>query len=468
MKSDNILDAFGLDDVLENLCICNIFKRKEIIINEKLIVYFENIGLDFGFLCKDVNLFISLKETPGEALNINDKTDDICAVSCTSLDLFSNNIEEIINERSKEDGNFYIFNEEENNFEEINDERILKMCKHNDEEINFSNLKISEMFNSIKQTIISQDKQIMQILASIYKNQAIINSDLDDFTIAKLKENIIVYGPTGTGKTEILKQIAKMCGIPIVIEDATSFTEVGYVGRNVPEMLNDLYSQTNDDIDIAQKGILVIDEFDKLASSSSNGNEDGPSRQGVQRSLLKILDGGTVSFAEDTLGGDTINFDTSKLTVVALGAFEGITKDEEYENITIKDFTERGIMREVVGRFSKLVAMNSLNKNDFKKILIESNLSPLNTYKRFFESIGVKFTYDEELIDYITDEALALNLGARSLKTVFDNIINDKLYEIFAEEKKEIHLTKPEKNKSYILKNKKRNSKTYIGFAQNY
>ena len=324
------------------------------------------------------------------------------------------------------------------------------------------------MFNSIKQTIISQDKQIMQILASIYKNQAAINSDLDDFTIAKLKENIIVYGPTGTGKTEILKQIAKMCGIPIVIEDATSFTEVGYVGRDVSEMLNDLYSQANDNIDIAEKGILVIDEFDKLANNSSNGNEDGPSRQGVQRSLLKVLDGGTVSFSEDGLGGEMINFDTSKLTVVALGAFDGITKDEEYDDITIKDFTDRGIMREVAGRFSKLVAMNSLKKEDFKKILLESNLSPLNTYKSFFESIGVKFTYDEELIDYITDEALALNLGARSLKTVFDNIINDKLYEVFAEEKKELHLTKPDKNKSYILKNKKRNSKTYIGFTQNY
>lgn len=468
MKCDNILDAFGLDDVLENLCICNIFKRKEKIVNDKLMVYYENTGLDFGFFCKDVNLFVSLKSSPGQALNVNDKIDDFCAVSCTSLDLFSNDIENILNERAKEDGNFYIFNDEVNNFEEINDEKILKFCSHEDEkEVTFSNLNISEMFNSIKNTIISQDNQVMQILASIYKNQAVINSDLDDNTISKLRENIIVYGPTGTGKTEILKQIARMCGIPIVIEDATSFTETGYVGRDVSEMLNDLYAQANEDINVAQKGILVIDEFDKLATSSGIGNEDGPSRQGVQRSLLKLLDGGVVSFSEDGIGGEMISFDTSKLTVVALGAFDGITKDEEYEDITIKDFTDRGIMREVAGRFSKLVAMNSLSKKDFEKILLESNLSPLNTYKRFFEGIGVEFTYDEDLIDYISDEALALNLGARSLKTVFDNIINDELYEIFAEEKKIVHLSKPEKSKSYVLKNKKRNSKSYIGFVQN-
>ena len=465
MKTDNILDTFGLDDIIENLCICNVFQRKENIINSKLMVYYENIGLDFGFLCPEVNLFISLKNKPGEALIIGESSDDICAVSCTSLDLFNDDVENIIIERSKEDGNFYIFNEKEKNFEEITDEKILKLCHHNTEEkINFSDLNIAEMFDKIKKTIISQDQQIMQILASIYKNQAVINSDLDDNTISKLKENIIVYGSTGTGKTEILKQIAKMCGIPIVIEDATSFTETGYVGRDVSEMLNDLYIQANEDLEIAEKGILVIDEFDKLSSGSTLGSEDGPSRQGVQRSLLKLLDGGTVSFSEDGMGGNTISFDTSKLTVVALGAFDNITKENNSEDITIKDFTENGIMREVIGRFSKLVAMNSLDKTSFKKILLESDLSPLNTYKKFFENINVKFTYDEDLIDYISDEAIALNLGARSLKTVFDNIINDKLFDVFAKDEKHLHLTKPEASKSYVLKNKKRNTKKTIGF----
>ena len=229
-------------------------------------------------------------------------------------------------------------------------------------------------------------------------------------------------------------------------------------------MLNDLYIQANEDLEIAEKGILVIDEFDKLSSGSTLGSEDGPSRQGVQRSLLKLLDGGTVSFSEDGMGGDTISFDTSKLTVVALGAFDNITKENNSEDITIKDFTENGIMREVIGRFSKLVAMNSLDKTSFKKILLESDLSPLNTYKKFFENINVKFTYDEDLIDYISDEAIALNLGARSLKTVFDNIINDKLFDVFAKDEKHLHLTKPEASKSYVLKNKKRNTKKTIGF----
>ena len=220
------------------------------------------------------------------------------------------------------------------------------------------------MYNQVRETIIAQDEQVKQILASVYKNQKIINSSLDDRTIAKLKENIIVYGPTGTGKTEILTQIARLCDVPIVIEDATSFSETGYVGRDVSEMLGDLYSIAGNDVNLAEKGILVIDEFDKLGESATDGTMEGPSRNGVQRSLLKILDGGTITFREDNYDGNLIDFNTSKLTVVALGAFSSIKKNDDYSDISTKDFIDQGIMREVMGRFSKLVPMNHFSKDE--------------------------------------------------------------------------------------------------------
>ena len=320
--------------------------------------------------------------------------------------------------------------------------------------------------DEIKKVIIAQDEQIKQILASIYKNQKIIKSSLDDEMISKLKENIIIYGPTGCGKTEILSQVAKLCNVPIVIEDATAFTESGYVGRDVSDMLLDLYMKADKDLEQAENGILVIDEFDKIAEGEMSGNTVGPSRIGVQRSLLKLLDGGTINFREDDYDGPMIGFNTSKLTIVALGAFSGIKKNDDYSDISTKDFIDYGIMREVMGRFSKLVSMNAFSKDEYKRILLESKLSPLNTYKKLFEEMGIEFTYDDDLIDYIADEAVALDCGARSLKTVFDGIISDSLFDLFAGNSKEVHLTRPtDMSKSHRTKKIASENRHTVGFC---
>lgn len=167
---------------------------------------------------------------------------------------------------------------------------------------------ISKLYQEIKKIIISQDKQIMMILTSLFKNNRVIESKLNEDTKRKLKENILIVGPTGTGKTEILTRISKQYQLPIVIADSTSLSEVGYKGRNVEDLLRDLYIAANKDIEMTQKGILVIDEFDKLAEKN---NSEMVSRSGVQRSLLKILDGSKIYF-------DGMVFDTSKLTIVGL------------------------------------------------------------------------------------------------------------------------------------------------------
>ncbi len=304
---------------------------------------------------------------------------------------------------------------------------------------------ISSMYASIKKTIISQDEQIMQILTALFKNHTVVNSDLDMDLIAKLKENILIYGSTGTGKTEILKRISKLYEIPIVIEDATSLSETGYQGRKITDMLEDLCLASNGNIDLAEKGILVIDEFDKLAEKSGD-SQSHVSRLGVQRSLLKLLDGSLFYLGDK-------KFDTSKLTVVGLGAFTGITNGDDYRNLTTEDFMKYGIMRELIGRFSKTISMNPLKKEDIVKILKESDFSPLNTYKKLFEMLKVDFEFNDDFIEYIAELAIAKKSGARSLKTVFDDCISSALFRIFVGEYSSISLVKPddENNKPYVL-----------------
>lgn len=305
---------------------------------------------------------------------------------------------------------------------------------------------ISVMYKKIKETIISQDEQIMQILTALYKNQKVINSNLDLDLISKLKENILIYGSTGTGKTEILKRIASIYEVPIVIEDSTSLSETGYQGRKITDMLEDLYLAADKDIEKAEKGILVIDEFDKLSEKSDNTSH--VSRSGVQRSLLKLLDGSLFYF-------DNKKFDTSKLTIVGLGAFTGITEGDDYKHLKTEDFTNYGIMRELMGRFSKTIAMNPLTKEDIIKILKESNFSPLNTYKKLFETLDVEFHFTDEFVEYVADLAVQKKSGARSLKTVCDECISGALFRIFAGEYKGISLDKPKEennHKTYVLK----------------
>ncbi len=304
---------------------------------------------------------------------------------------------------------------------------------------------ISSIYSSIKKTIISQDEQIMQILTALFKNQKVINSDLDIDLMAKLKENILIYGSTGTGKTEILKRISKIYNIPIVIEDATALSETGYQGRKITDMLEDLCLAADNDIELAEKGILVIDEFDKLAEKSGD-SQSHVSRLGVQRSLLKLLDG-TLFYFDDK------KFDTSKLTVVGLGAFTGITESDDYKQLTVDDFMKYGIMRELIGRFSKTIAMNPLLKEDIIKILKESDFSPLNTYKKLFDMLEVNFDFTDEFIEYIAELAIAKQSGARSLKTVFDDCISSALFRIFAGEYSSISLVKhdDDNNKPYVL-----------------
>lgn len=385
--------------------------------------------------------------------------------------IVSNNNEirfsEIQKKYLKERNGYYFREGVDGQLHTVNDKELLRCLEKQrkkskfDEKTFEGNTDIATMYKNIKKTIISQDEQIMQILTALFKNQKVINSNLDTDLIAKLKENVLIYGSTGTGKTEILKRIAKLYEIPLVIEDATSLSETGYAGRNITDMLEDLYAATDGKIELAEKGILVIDEFDKLAEKAESSNSY-VSRSGVQRSLLKLLDGTTFYLKNG-------KFDTSKLTIVALGAFTGIIEGDDYSEVTTDHFIKYGVMRELIGRFSKAIPMNLIKKEDIIKILKESDFSPLNTYAKLFEMLNVKFEYNDDFVEYIAELAIQKQSGARSLKVVFDNCISSALFRIFAGEYASISLVRPlgKDDKAYVLTKAKLKDKFHLPFKQN-
>ncbi len=462
---------------MANLRIGYLFKKKYVTYEKKKYEIFEfvdyvaGIGFTntenndrFNVLSGNYNgtyaSFINKNANEEDYVFLGDNLEDALEVNNNKVDFIA-----IRNKRISSTGKYYLRGDNGTSLSKLINEDLITYLQNNDkkgqsdfDEDEFEKTSdISSMYSSIKKTIISQDEQIMQILTALFKNQKVVNSDLDMDLVAKLKENILIYGSTGTGKTEILKRISRLYNIPIVIEDATALSETGYQGRKITDMLEDLCLAANNDIELAEKGILVIDEFDKLAEKSGD-SQSHVSRLGVQRSLLKLLDG-TLFYFDDK------KFDTSKLTVVGLGAFTGITKGDDYKQLTTDDFMKYGIMRELIGRFSKTIAMNPLSKEDIIKILKESDFSPLNTYKKLFDMLEVNFDFSDEFIEYIAELAIGKQSGARSLKTVFDDCISSALFRIFAGEYSSISLVKPddENNKPYVLTKTKEKKHGFFG-----
>ena len=325
---------------------------------------------------------------------------------------------------------------------------------------------IVSLYKEIKNTIVGQDEQVKKILTTLYQNE-LINNEYED-NLLGLKKHLLICGPTGTGKTETIRRIADNYDKAIAIVNATSYSETGYVGESVEDMLASLYYAADGDLDAAQEGILVIDEIDKLAEDG--GKKSHVSRLGVQRSLLKILEGNimNVNIIDGKLAS-VIPFDTSKLTVIGLGAFAGIIKQEkkialgfnsvssndkedvDYSKITSKDFVDYGMLPELMGRFTSRVYMHTLKKEDLRNILLFSNESPLILYKEYFKNLNIEFSYDDDFIDEVADGAYNLDLGARGLKVVLDDIISPYLFEVYAGNIKKIHL---KSSNDYKLKHK--------------
>lgn len=322
----------------------------------------------------------------------------------------------------------------------INDSSKTKDTK--EKAIDMSNVNPEEVITKIKKKVIAQDKAVETIVNNIYNNQKIFDTE-DENMISASKSSILLDGPTGTGKTLIAKQVAKELDIPIITRSSTIFSTAGYKGANLTELLQDLLEQSGGNLERAERGIIVLDEFDKLAGDS---NSDLEMKKAVQQDLLAYIGGGTFPIEYK---GEKIEFDTSKITFICMGAFtdlrerkikEGLDKDGFYK-MEPEDYIKEGILRELVGRFSLITSTQSLSRENLKKILTDSIISPLFQLKQMAKKIYNKeITYSDEMVDKIVEEAFIKDTGARALATVvngirtqvLDRLINsdDKVIEI--------------------------------------
>lgn len=312
--------------------------------------------------------------------------------------------------------------------------------------------EISDLIKSVTQRVVGQEEAAYKLITTIYKN-------LKYYKYEGMKSNILLYGPSGCGKTELLRSISKAFNVPLVIADITSFTASGYVGDSAKKVLYDLYEASDEERSVAEHGIIVLDEFDKLASTDPRHTVN---KTDVQQEFLKIIEGGVFTTGNDQRNMDSITIDTTNITFVLCGAFQNLVKPkrnitvgftnstsplEQNVEISNETFVEYGILTELVGRLPVKIGIKSLDKEDYKRILRSSSISCLKMYEEAFLDIDmVKIIYDnkEEVIDKIATEAEKLKIGARSLKTVVD--------QMFLPASGEIDLSKPYPRELLITK----------------
>lgn len=347
-----------------------------------------------------------------------------------------------------------------------NNQQLIDVCKQifEDEEP-VKEINIEKIYHNISNKIISQNEQIKTILATINRNQELINKGYSNDEIRELKQSILVIGKTGTGKTAIIREIAKEFGLVIDIENAKDFTENGYIGKSIDTIFKNFYNLAEGDIRKAENGILILDEFDKLAFTN---DEKGVSTLSVQKNLLSLIEGFKYYVTEDK--GDNMGnfyFDTSKLTVIVCGAFENIDEitkkrlninkaigfDNHHNNHIIalpneEDIIKYGFLRELIGRLEKIVIMNELHKDDYRKILLTSNNSPLLNEKKYLSDKNLEVSWTNEFIEEICIKAEKSGLGARALKKLISEYIGERQYKIESKTLKHINLDSKDKQKT--------------------
>lgn len=311
--------------------------------------------------------------------------------------------------------------------------------------------KIDDIYKTITGNIICQDEQVKAILTAIYNNMLISYMNLDRDEMARLKNNILIYGSTGVGKTAIAQEMAKAFHVPFCIEDCNRYTAAGYEGANIDDIAIDLITSAlsnNMNIKDAEKGILVLDEIDKLANPTPKGLD--VSKTDVQQSLLKFIEGTEINIKSKT--GQITKFNTSNLTIIGMGAFAGMqkladtnvklnknpigfnanfdVKPKEAE-LTTDSLIKYGLLAELVGRFTQIIKMNDLNEDSLKKIIKYSNKSAIKEQEKFLNNLGIQLMYDETFLNEIAKEAKELGTGARALNNIINHVFNECKFDMF-------------------------------------
>jgi len=321
-----------------------------------------------------------------------------------------------------------------------------------------NNVKPKEIAAFLDQFVIGQQEAKKYLAVAVYNHYKRLNQRKDE-EVEIEKSNILVIGRTGTGKTLLAKTIARFLNVPFTIVDATVFTEAGYVGEDVESILSRLLQSCNYDIDAAQRGIIYVDEMDKIARKSDNPSiTRDVSGEGVQQGLLKLLEGSEVLVPPQ--GGrkhpdaKMVKLNTSNILFICGGAFDGIEKliasrlnqakigfkktkeknklDEEnfLQYVSPSDLRSFGLIPELIGRLPVLVHLDPLGKDALKAILTEPKNALLKQYQKLFDLEDIKLTFADDALDFMVEKAMEYNLGARGLRSICEAIMTDAMYEL--------------------------------------